>query len=91
MTRKISLVTLVNENFFYPLHFVGSERVTGGMPTGTYNQCSGSMTCWCGSGSADPCLWLVDPGSDQDPALLVINKKTNFKKSFSAYDFLKVY
>ncbi len=20
------------------------------------NQCSGSKTCWCGSGSADPCL-----------------------------------
>ncbi len=28
----------------------------------TKNQCSGSMTFWCGSGSgsADPCLWLVD-------------------------------
>jgi hypothetical protein len=21
-----------------------------------FNQCSGSMTFWCGSGSADPCL-----------------------------------
>ncbi len=29
----------------------------------TSNQCSGSMTFWCGSGSgsADPCLWLMDP------------------------------
>jgi hypothetical protein len=25
------------------------------------NQCCGSMTFWCGSGSADPCLWLMDP------------------------------
>ncbi len=24
-------------------------------------QCSGSMTFWCGSGSTDPCLWLMDP------------------------------
>jgi hypothetical protein len=24
-------------------------------------QCSGSMTFWCGSGSADPCLRLMDP------------------------------
>ncbi len=27
------------------------------------HQCSGSMTFWCrsGSGSADPCPWLMDP------------------------------
>ncbi len=24
-------------------------------------QCCGSMTFWGGSGSADPCLWLMDP------------------------------
>ncbi len=29
------------------------------------NQCCGSMTFWGGSGSADPCLWLMDP--DPDP------------------------
>jgi hypothetical protein len=57
----------------------------------TYNQCSGSMIFWCGSGSADPCLRLMDP----DPAIYVIDlqdakKKTNLKKSFSAYYFLKV-
>ncbi len=36
-------------------------------------QCSGSMTFWCGSGSgsADPCLWLMDP--DPDPAIFVID------------------
>ncbi len=31
-----------------------------------FNQCCGSMTFWCGSGSgsgsADPRLWLMDPG-----------------------------
>ena len=30
-------------------------------------QCCGSMTFWNGSGSPDPCLWLVDPDSDPDP------------------------
>ncbi len=32
------------------------------------DQCCGSVTFWCGSGgSADPCLWLMDPDSDPDP------------------------
>ncbi len=30
-------------------------------------QCCGYMKVWCGSGSADPYLWLMDP--DPDPAL----------------------
>ncbi len=47
---------------------------------------------WCWSGSADPCLWLMDP----DPPIFVIdfqdaNKKLIFKKRFSAYYFLKVH
>ncbi len=34
-----------------------------------YSQRCGSMTFWggSGSGSADPCLWLVDPNPDSDP------------------------
>ena len=28
-----------------------------------FKQCCGSMTFWGGSGSADPCLWLMDPDS----------------------------
>ncbi len=43
------------------------------------------LTFWCGSGSADLCLWLVDPDSDPDPAFFVIdlqdaNKKLIFNK-----------
>jgi hypothetical protein len=38
---------------------------------GRINQCCGSMTFWGGSGSADPCLVLMDP--DPDPALFVID------------------
>jgi hypothetical protein len=54
------------------------------------------MTFWCGSGSgsgsADPCLWLMDP----DPAISVTdlqdaNKKLIFYYIFSAYYFLKVH
>jgi hypothetical protein len=55
------------------------------------NQCSVSMTFWCGSRSksADPCLWIMDP----DLAIFIIdlqdaNKKLIKKKSFSAYYFL---
>ncbi len=28
-------------------------------------QCSGSITFWSGSGSADPCLWLMVPDPDK--------------------------
>ncbi len=55
-------------------------------------QCCGFMAFWCGSGSgsADPCLWLMDP--DPDPAIFVIdlqdaNKKLIKKKSFFDYLF----
>ncbi len=56
-------------------------------------QCCGSMTFWCGSGSADPCLWLMDP--DSDPSIFIIdlqdaNKNKFKKKSFSAYYFLRL-
>ncbi len=59
-----------------------------------FNQYCGSITFWCESGSADPCLWLMDP--DWDPAIFVIdlqhaNKKLIFWNSFSAYYFLKVH
>ncbi len=59
-----------------------------------YRQCSGSMTFWWGSGSADPCLWLMDPDSDPDPAIFVIDLQNAYKKLFlkfifSAYYFLK--
>jgi hypothetical protein len=60
-------------------------------------QCCGSMTFLGGSGSADPCLWLMDPDpdSDPDPSIFVIDlqdasKKQIFITIFSAYDFLKL-
>ena len=68
------------------------------------NQCCGSMTFWggSGSGSADPCLSLMDPDPDSnpdpdpdaipDPAIFVMNlqdanKKIIFKKSFFVITF----
>ncbi len=51
------------------------------------------MTFWCGSGSdsgsAGPCLWLMDP----DPTILIIDqqKTTVFFKRFSAHYFLNVH
>ncbi len=47
-----------------------------------YQQCCGSMTFWCGSGSgfgsADPCLWLMDP--DSDPSIFIIDLHDAYKK-----------
>ncbi len=50
-----------------------------------FQHCSSSMTFWYGSGSADPCLWQMDP--DTDPAIFFIdlqeaNKKLILKKFF---------
>jgi hypothetical protein len=39
-------------------------------------QCSGSMTFWCGSGSADPCsdYWIrIRMRGDPDPAIFIID------------------
>ncbi len=56
-----------------------------------YNkQCCGSMTFWggSGSGSADPCLWLMD----LDPAIFVTDLQDAIKKLiFSANYFLKLH
>ncbi len=70
-----------------------------------HQQCSGSMTFWCGSGSADPCLWLMDPDPDHGSGSCYFHQwpsrcqqKNNFLKLFfnfdtifSAYYFLKVH
>jgi hypothetical protein len=56
------------------------------------------MTFCCGSGSVDPCLWLMDPDSDldldPDPAIFVINlprrqQKTNLKIEGTLTSFFK--
>ncbi len=54
-------------------------------------QWCGSMAFWCGSecgsGSADPCLWPMDP----DPAQVANKKIICLFKSFFAYYFLNVH
>ncbi len=42
----------------------------------TVQQCSRSMKFWCGSGTGDPCLWLMDP----DPAIFIIDLQDANKK-----------
>jgi hypothetical protein len=41
---------------------------------------SGPMKFWYGSGSVDPCLWLMDPDSDPDPAIFVKDLQDANKK-----------
>jgi hypothetical protein len=52
-------------------------------------QCSGSMKFWGGSGSGDPCLWLVDPDPDPGSGSCYFShwpsrcqQKTNFWHNF---------
>ncbi len=70
----------------YHLNLHSTSGPTKFLPA-RYHTFNGSMTFWCGSGSADPCLWLMypDPDSDQDPALFRHwpsrrQQKTNLKK-----------
>ena len=72
-----------------------AEVPENGSDSGSYQSqvtpvCCGSMTFWYGSGSAYPCLWLMDPDSDPDPSVFVIDLKF-FNTIFSAYDFLKLH
>ncbi len=57
--------------------------------TKTTGQCSGYMTFWCGSGSADPCLWLMDP--DPDPAIFVIDLKDKMSEKSHKTVGIKVF
>ncbi len=56
----------------FPLSLGTISKYGTAYTVSTY-QCCGSMTFWCGSGSgsADQCLWLMDP--DPDPAIFVIH------------------
>ncbi len=45
---------------------------------GKHKCCCGSMTFWCGSGSADPCFRLMDP--DPGPAIFVTDPYDAVKK-----------
>ncbi len=63
-------------------------------------QCCRSMTFWCGSGSgsgsADPCFWLMDPDPGSGSCYFRhwpsrCQQKSNFCLNFSAYYFLKVH
>jgi hypothetical protein len=47
---------------------------------GCFFQCCGSMTFWCGSGSTDLCLSLMDQDSDPDPAIFIVDLQDANKK-----------
>ncbi len=52
-------------------------------------QCCESMAFWCGSGSgsADPCLWPMDPDPDADPAIFLTDlQDANGSGSATLYD-----
>ncbi len=54
-------------------------------------QCCGSITFWCGSGSADSCLWLVDPDPEPGPGSSYFRhwpSRCQQKKQISKHFFL---
>ncbi len=53
------------------------------------NQCCGSVTFWCSYGSADPCLWTMDPDSAPDPAIFVLVHLHHFSKIKSSKEVTK--
>ncbi len=78
--------------------FRNEQRFEYNRPRICKYQCSGSMTFWCGyeSGFADPCLWLIDPDPDADPAIFLHlpsrrQQKINLKKVFSPSYFLYIH
>jgi hypothetical protein len=55
------------------------------IPYVSLNQCCGSVTFWYRSGSADPCLWPMDPDPAMDPAIFVLDlQDANIKLFFSS-------
>jgi hypothetical protein len=53
-----------------------------------FRQCCGFMTFLCGSGSADPCLWLMDPDRSISSLTFKSPTKNNFfKKVFLLITF----
>jgi hypothetical protein len=55
-------------------------------------QCCGSITFWCGSGSgsADSCLRQMDPGSDPDPVIFVIDLQDAIKTKYFIKNFMLI-
>jgi hypothetical protein len=47
------------------------------------------MTFWCGSGSGskDPCIWLMDPDADPDPAIFMNDLQDSNKKTIKKLFF----
>jgi hypothetical protein len=60
------------------------------LPKNTRKQCWGPVTFWCGSGSPDPYLCLMDPDPISDPTTFFIDFK-DAKKIFFSYFFLITY
>ncbi len=59
----------------------GTGRETFYMDPDQQRQCCGSMIFWSGSGSGDPCLWLMDP----KPSIFVMKLQDANKKNYGSF------
>ncbi len=57
-------------------------------PCGSFNQRWGSVTFWCGSGFADPYLWLMDSDPTPDPTPFFSDLRMQKTKQNSLLKFL---
>ncbi len=75
-------------------HWLAAQQPLPKKPALASFQCCGSMTFWGGSGSADPCLWLVDPDSDPGSGFFYFchwPSRCQQKTNFFANDILKLH
>ncbi len=54
----------------------------------TFKQCCRFMSFWCGSGPADPCLWLMDP--DHFSRIKCHKESQNSRNQCFSYYFCKI-
>ncbi len=84
---QLHCTTITSDIFEYNSKHILSESAISIYNYSPRHHCCGSMTFWCGSGpgSADSCLWLMDPDTDSIFVIVLqdaINKLNFFKKVF---------
>ncbi len=71
-------------------HLQNSSNNRCTVETGSCAQCCGSVTIWYGSGSADPCLLLMDPNPNPANLLRTLFVAKSWSWGKAAFLFLKM-
>ncbi len=88
MARNLASLSGMRESFVSASRVLASPSFTEvSLPS---IQFCGTLTFWCGSGSADPCLWLMDPDPGSGSCyfrhcLSRCQQKTNFSTQYEFF------